>query len=119
MKRIFQILSLISFVYASVSFAEKTHRIPQFDNDKVIARKTVIYPSSKQILQMHRHDNNRVLIAFDSGTLKVTNDKGVVHYLKLEKNQAYYLTKDTAGEMHNDENITKHPITIMVIELKS
>jgi hypothetical protein len=103
---------------STLCFAATTHRTPQFENAQVDVWKTVIYPSSHQRLQMHRHDNNRVLIAFDNGTLKITNDKGAVHYLKLEKNKAYYLTKETPGELHNDENISKHPIAVMVIELK-
>jgi hypothetical protein len=52
------------------------------------------------------------------GTLKITNNKGDVHYLTLQKNKAYYLPKDPMDELHQDENITKHPITVMVIELK-
>lgn len=67
---------------------------------------------------MHRHDYDRVIVALSNGLLKITNDKGKTHYLKLEKNKAYYLTKDPLHELHKDENMTKHPITVMVIELK-
>ena len=67
---------------------------------------------------MHRHDYDRVLVALSNGTLKITNNKGDVHYLKLKKNKAYYLPKDPMDELHQDENITQHPITVMVIELK-
>jgi hypothetical protein len=117
-KRIFQTAALVALLGSVSSYAGSTHRTPQFENDKVNVWKTVIYPSTSQSLQMHRHDNNRVLVAFDNGTLKITTDKGVVHYLKLEKNKAYYLTKETPGELHSDENISKHPIEVMVIELK-
>lgn len=68
---------------------------------------------------MHRHEYNRVVVAFDNGTLKITNDKGNVHYLRLEKEKAYYLTKDVLGELHVDKNISQHPIKVLVIELKN
>lgn len=94
-----------------------TKRIEQLSNAKVNVWKTIIYPSSKQVLPMHRHDNDRVLVALTDGTLKITNNKGKVHYLKLKKGNAYFLTKDTPNELHNDENITNHPIQVMVIQL--
>ena len=67
---------------------------------------------------MHRHEFDRVLVALTSGTLKVTNQEGQSHDLKLQKNHAYYLEKDPPGELHKDVNISQHPITVMVIELK-
>ena len=67
---------------------------------------------------MHRHDYDRVIVALSNGVLKVTNNKGKTHELKLVKNKAYYLSKDPLHELHTDENMTKHPITVMVIELK-
>lgn len=68
---------------------------------------------------MHRHNYNRVLYAFDSGVLKFTNDKGESHLLNLEKDKAYFLTKDKPNELHTDENISDHPIKVLVIELKN
>ncbi|HAT8152112.1 TPA: hypothetical protein JA359_11355 [Legionella pneumophila] len=94
-----------------------TQRIEQLSNARVTVWKTIIYPSSKQVLPMHRHDNDRVLVALTDGTLKITNNKGKVHYLKLKKGKAYYLTKDVPDELHNDENVTNHPIQVMVIQL--
>ena len=96
---------------------ETTQRIDQFSNDKVKVWKTIIYPTSGKALAMHRHEHNRVLIALSDGLLKITNNKGKTHYLKLEKDKAYYLTKDVPNELHNDENVTKHAIKVMVIEL--
>lgn len=115
------IAMLCCLLLVGVSYADMavTKRIPQFSNDKVTVWQATIYPTASQMLKMHRHEHDRVLVAFDSGTLKITNDKGKIHYLKLEKNKSYYLTKDFAGEMHNDENVSHHPITILVIELKN
>ncbi len=102
-----------------LSHAQSTTRIPQFSNHQAEVWKTIIYPSESQTLTMHRHHHDRVLVALSDGLLKITNDKGVVHYMKLKKNKAYYLKKDPPDELHQDENITKHPIAVMIIELKS
>ena len=112
----FIFLWLMTNVHANIN---KTTRIPQFSNDEVTVWKTLIYPSKDQVLKMHRHEHNRVIVALDAGTLKIINDKGKIHYLNLEKNQAYYLKKDIPGELHSDENIGKQIITILVIELKN
>lgn len=99
--------------------ARGTQRISQFENDRVNVWQTIIYPSTKQALTMHRHEHDRVLVALNHGLLKITNDTGEVHYLKLIKNQSYYLTKDKPQELHTDENISHHPIKVVVIELKN
>ncbi len=103
-------------IYADMS---NTGRTPQFSNDQVTVWQTIIYPSKGQQLTMHRHENNRVLVAFDSGTLKITDNTGKTHYLKLEKDKSYWLTKDAPGETHTDENISDHPIKVLVMEVKS
>ncbi|MBS0359268.1 MAG: hypothetical protein JSS53_08375 [Proteobacteria bacterium] len=113
------ILSLLAIVCSSYADSKITQRISQFSNDKVNVWKTVIYHTPEKKLKMHRHEYDRVVIALTNGTLKITNDKGKVHYFKLVKDEAYYLTKDAPGEMHSDENIGRHPIKLMVIELKS
>lgn len=98
---------------------EKTHRVEQFSNSQVNVWKTIIYPASHKKLAMHRHERDRVVVALSDGLLKITNNKGKSHYLKLEKDKAYYLTKDVPNELHNDENLTNHPIKVMVIELSN
>jgi len=111
---------LIFFAVANAhAESSSTTRIPIFSNEKVKTWKTIIYPGTKQTLKMHRHESNRILVPFNSGELKIVNDKGQVHYLKLEKEKAYYLTKDLPGELHTDENMSQHPIRVMVIELNS
>jgi hypothetical protein len=95
----------------------KTGRIPQFSNDRVSVWETIIYPSEHQVLKMHRHEHDRVLVSFDDGLLKITNDKGKVHYLKLQKNKSYYLTKDIPNELHSDQNMSGHAIKVLVVEL--
>lgn len=113
-------LCILSFLTSINSYAEvkKTTRIPQLSNKEVSVWTTVIYPDKKQILKMHRHEHNRVIVALDNGLLKVVNNKGKIHFLKLQKDKAYYLSKDVPGELHTDENMSKHPIKVVVIELK-
>ncbi|MDP3560091.1 MAG: hypothetical protein Q8R79_07085 [Legionellaceae bacterium] len=118
MKKYFATLFLLILIPMNMAYAHTTKRIAEFSNAQVAVWKTVIYPNSKQRLAMHRHEYNRVMVALSDGVLKITNDKGKTHYMKLEKNKAYYLTKDIPNELHMDENITRHPISVMVIELK-
>lgn len=108
--------SLVNPLYA---LAPISQRIPQFSNDNVVVWETIIYPTSRQGLKMHRHAHDRVVVALSNGTLKITNNKGAVHYLKLKKDTSYYLGKDTPKELHTDENIGNHPIKVIVIELKN
>lgn len=112
------LLSCMLITNAVFANTYSTKRTPQFETDKVRVWETIIYPSAKQVLKMHRHEYDRVLVAFDSGTLKVRNDKGSIHFINLQKNKSYYLTKDIPGEMHTDENIGRNPIKVLVMELK-
>lgn len=108
---------LLSCYLLMTNAQAQTQRIPLLNNEEVRVWKTIIYPNKEQILTPHRHDHNRVLIALDDGKLKITNNKGNSHYLVLKKEQAYYLAKDVPGELHTDENLSQHPIKVMVIEL--
>lgn len=114
------LLSLILLcVNLTASAADvKTIRIPEFSNNEVNVWKTIIYPNKNQILKIHRHEYNRVIVALDAGTLKITNNAGKTHYLNLQKDHAYYLTKDVSGELHTDENMSQYAIRVLVIELK-
>lgn len=109
-------LFVFSLFFISSYAAEETHRIPQFSNKQVNVWSTVIAPM--QPLKMHHHQYNRVVIALDSGTLKVIPKQGRSHLLYLQKGKAYWLPKDENGKLHADENISKHPIKVIVIEIK-
>lgn len=112
------IFLILTSLLSNLSIAS-TKRISQFANEKVAVWETIIYPSKKETLKMHRHEYDRVLVALTDGLLKITNDQGKVHYLKLTKNKSYYLTKDVPNELHNDQNLSTHPVKVLVIELKS
>lgn len=118
MKAHFMMLFVLALVATTtVAQNQATQRVPEFSNNQVNVWKTIIYPTSKQVLTMHRHDHNRVVVALTDGLLKVTNDKGKIHYFRLQKDHAYYLAKDIPNELHKDENVTHKAIKVMVIEL--
>lgn len=118
-KKILALTAIISCAFtAAYAGQAATKRIPQFANEKVSVWETIIYPSKDQVLQKHRHEHDHVVVALTNGVLKITNDKGQTHELKLKKNQAYYLRRDVSGEFHTDENISGNPIKVMVIELQ-
>ncbi len=113
------IISILMIVMGhSYAQTQATVRKEQFSNDKVKVWKTIIYPSTKQRLTMHRHEQDRVVVALTDGVLKIKNNKGKTHYWNLEKDKAYYLTKDVPNELHSDENVSNHPVKVMVIEFK-
>jgi hypothetical protein len=112
-------LLLSSLLLFNSAQAKDTQRIKQFTNHQVSVWETVVYPSAQQKLAMHRHDHDRVVVALTDGLFKITNDKGKIHYLKLEKNKAYYLARDPLNELHNDENMSDHAIRVMVVELNT
>jgi beta-alanine degradation protein BauB len=110
------IITFIFLMMALNAFAQsQTKRIPQFSNAEVNVWQTIIYPQHTQMLKMHRHQYNRIVVAFTDGTLKIVDNKNKVQYLKLQKKHAYYLTKDA---LHIDENMSSQPIKVLVIELK-
>lgn len=111
-------LALTCVTATSWAHSATTKRIPQFENAKVAVWETIIYPSKQQSLSMHRHDRDRVVVALTDGTLKVKNNKGNIHYLRLKKDHSYFLTKDVPHELHSDQNASGHPIKVIVVELK-
>lgn len=118
MKNYFLTLFCVVLFMTHNVHAFETKRIKQLSNNRVNIWKTIIYPNAQHSLPMHRHEYNRVLVALSKGVLKITNNKGEIHYLKLEKDKTYYLTKNIPNELHRDENVSHHPITVLVIELK-
>ncbi len=117
MKRIFLIF-LCLFCMTSTGYAQSTNRVKQFSNAKVSVWTTTVYPSAKQKLKMHNHKHDRVVVVLKGGVLKIRNNKGRVHYLKLTTGKTYFLSKDNPHELHTDENIGKKPVKVVVIELR-
>ncbi|TAL65621.1 MAG: hypothetical protein EPN84_01140 [Legionella sp.] len=117
MKKYLSCIFTLAFSLGLAQAQNITARIPQFSNKKVTVWKTVIYPEANQSLKMHRHDHDRVLVALTDGVLQVNDNQGKSHLLKFKKDRAYYLTKDKKGVLHNDVNLTKKPIRVMIIDL--
>lgn len=115
---VFLILTLASgWVYCKTT--PSTNRVSKFSNDVVNVWETTIVPGKDNKLKMHHHDKDRLLIAQTDGLLKITNDKGETHDLKLEKGEVYFLPKDKSSELHDDKNLTNNSIKVLVIELKN
>jgi hypothetical protein len=117
--RLFICVFLYGITCGAVAETAGTARTPLFSNERVSAWKTIIYPSGQQKLTLHRHEHDRVVVAFDNAKIKVVDNQGHTHYMTWIKGEAYYLKKDIPGETHTDENISNHPVTVCVIELKS
>ena len=91
-------------------------RIPQFDNARTIAWRSVIPAGTESTL--HRHDRQRVVVAIVGGDLKTVTASGetaVTHYVT---GNAYLQEPMPAGVMHKDVNDTSRTIELVVIELK-
>lgn len=93
-----------------------TARTPQFENEHVVVWKSVIVPD--QPLEMHRHDNPRVIIALRGGTLTVVNDDDHRREMTWETGSAYWLDADPPGELHGDVNEGTEPVEVIVVQLK-
>ena len=91
-------------------------RIPQFDNTRAVAWRSVIPAGTESTL--HRHDRQRVIVAIVGGDLKTVTASGettVSHYVT---GNAYLQEPMPAGVMHKDVNDTGRTIDLVVIELK-
>lgn len=111
---------IITVTLCTSSFSQNsTHRTNHFENAAVKVWETIIQPGKSQILKMHRHDHDRVLVALTDGTLKIVNDQGMTKFFKLKANESYYLKKDPVNEYHIDENVGDKNIKVIIIELKN
>ena len=54
--------------------AQKTQRIPQFENQDVKVWRSVVLPNAP--LTMHRHEHPRVIIPLVGGTMKIVRAQG-------------------------------------------
>lgn len=117
MIRLIMLLFACSLMSSALAADSNSERYLQFSNLKVVVWETVIQPGKHQELKMHRHNDDRVVVALTDGKLKITNNLGEVKYFTFEKDKAYFFPKDPADHFHTDENISDHPIKVMVINL--
>ncbi len=95
--------------------AEMT-RVPQFENDRVVAWKSVIPPHTESTL--HRHDRFRTIIGIVGGDLATVSASGRRTVTRYETGKAYWQAPMPAGEMHKDVNDTSKTIEVIVVEMK-
>lgn len=93
----------------------QTGRTPQFANEEVKVWKSVIGVGNP--LPLHRHDHPRVLIALKGGTMDIREETGQSDIQQWETGKAYWLPSNPKT-LHQDVNIGKEPIEVMVVELQ-
>ena len=93
-----------------------TKRTPFFNGQYAKAWKTTICPNSK--LKFHKHNTARILIPHESGTLKVLYKNGKSEMIKLTKGVPTYLPVSEGLKLHEDINVGKKPLSLIVISIK-
>ena len=109
------VLTLAGFGAGLVVAQVQTARTPQFANDEVKVWRSVIAVGNP--LPLHRHDHPRVLIALTGGTMNILEETGKDDIQYWETGKAYWLPANPKT-MHQDVNIGKEPIEVMVVELQ-
>jgi beta-alanine degradation protein BauB len=110
------LIGAFAVAWAQNKQSATTQRTPQFENPNVKVWKTLIMPN--QPLTLHRHENGRVIVALQGGTLTIKKEKGDSKKVVWETGKAYWLDADPPGELHGDVNETTKPIEVMVVELQ-
>ena len=103
---------------AGLAFAQAqapTGRRPQFANDEVKVWRSLIQPGNP--LPLHRHDHPRIIIALKGGTMNILEETGASDIQTWESGKAYWLNANPKTQ-HQDVNIGKEPIEVMVVELQ-
>ncbi|MET0239509.1 MAG: hypothetical protein ABW184_06385 [Sphingobium sp.] len=93
----------------------KTGRTPLFKNPQAKVWKSVIAPNTP--LPLHRHEHPRALIALKGGTMKILEADGSSEIHEWQSGSAYWLPANAPGTTHQDVNVGKDPIEVIVVEL--
>ncbi len=102
--------------FAAAQTLQTTGREPQFENADVKVWKSVIRPNDP--LPSHRHEHPRVIVALQGGTMKILQQTGESEVHEWQTGKAYWLPANAPGTHHQDVNMSKQPIEVMVIELQ-
>ena len=110
--------SICLFMFCSATFAGscETKREVFINNALTKVWKTTICPNQR--IAFHTHQFPRVVIPEQNGTLKVVYQSGKESLIHLKKQMPILLSKAQGREMHQDVNISSHPIQVTVVELK-
>jgi quercetin dioxygenase-like cupin family protein len=93
----------------------QTGRTPLFENPQARVWKSVIAPNTP--LPFHRHEHPRALIALKGGTMNILEKSGESETFDWKTGQAYWLPANAPGTTHQDVNVGKEPIEVIVVEL--
>ncbi|RAP38532.1 MULTISPECIES: hypothetical protein [Legionella] len=108
------VLSLCSF---SLMAGEcKTSRENYFENEDAKAWITTLCP--EDILAYHSHQFPRVIVPQEDGSLQVVYRSGEKRIIQLKKSIPLFLDTAQGQELHQDINIGKTALHILVIELR-
>ncbi len=110
------ILLLLIFFVTGIAESCETKREVFIDNELTKVWRTTICPNQK--LPFHKHQYPRVVIPEQNGTLKVIYQSGREVLVHLKKEKPLLASKSQGSELHQDVNIGKRVIRVMVIELK-
>jgi hypothetical protein len=91
-------------------------RVPQFDNARAVAWRSVIPAGTESTL--HRHDRQRVIVAIAGGDLKTITASGETTVNHYQTGNAYFQEPMPAGVTHKDVNDTSKTIELIVVEFK-
>ena len=111
-----RIVSWVLLALALQSPRAQSTRVPQFDNERAVAWRSVIPPHTESTL--HRHDRYRTVIGIVGGDLKVVTPDGKATVTRYETGKAYWFAPMPPGEMHKDVNDTDRTIELIVVEIK-
>ncbi|HEV8541744.1 MAG TPA: hypothetical protein VGR78_05080 [Verrucomicrobiae bacterium] len=84
--------------------------------DNAQTRVLVVNSPSDAKSQMHEHKMNRVMIYLDPGQMTLTSASGEVQTLNFKAGEVLW---SPAAGMHVSHNISRHPVRIVEVELKS
>ena len=101
---------------AAAQASKQTGREPQLENAEVKVWKSVVIPNSP--LPFHRHEHPRVIVALKGGTMRILEESGASETQNWVTGKAYWLPANPPDTHHQDVNVGKEPIEVMVIELE-
>ena len=95
--------------------ATQTQRVPQFENEDVNVRKSVVFPH--QPLTMHRHDHPRVFIASEAEPWRLWTSVAQENRMSRKLGKLTGCRQILRTLKHADVNTGDQPIEVMVVEL--
>ncbi|KTD45486.1 hypothetical protein Lqui_2957 [Legionella quinlivanii] len=109
-------LALLLCSFSLMAGECKTSRENYFENEDAKAWITTLCP--KDILAYHSHQFPRVIVPQEDGSLQVVYRSGERRIIQLTKSMPMFLDTAQGQELHQDINIGKTALHILVIEIR-